>query len=73
MKGVVNMTNEMENLLERLIVLKEMEMAIRYTELAVENGEIEKDERVEAIVKVLDRYVDIFGFTIMKTEENFGE
>lgn len=67
------MTNKIENLLERLIVLKEMEMAIRYTELAIENGEIKEDERTETVEKVLDRYTDIFGFTIMNTIENFGE
>lgn len=67
------MTTKMENLLERLIVLKEMEMAIRYTELAIESGEIKEDERAETVEKVLDRYVDIFGFTFMNTKENFGE
>lgn len=67
------MTNKMENLLERLIVLKEMEVAIRYTELAIESGEIKEDERTETVQKVLDRYTDIFGFTIMNTKENFGE
>lgn len=67
------MTDKMENLLERLIVLKEMEMVIRYTELVVEKGEFEKDEQVEAVDKILDRYTDIFGFTIMNIKENFGE
>ena len=73
MKGVVNMTDKMENLLERLIVLNEMELVIRYTELVVEKGEFEKDEQVEAVDKILDRYTDIFGSTIMNTKENFGE
>ena len=67
------MTDKMENLLERLVVLEEMKVAVRYTELAIENGEIEKDERTETVQKVLDRYADIFGFTIMNTKENFGE
>lgn len=73
MKGVVNMTNKIENLLERLIVLEEMKVAIRYTELAIESGEIKEDERTETVEKVLNRYTDIFGFTIMNTIENFGE
>lgn len=73
MKGVVNMIDEIKDLLERLIVLKEMETAIRYIELASESGVIKKDERAKLVEKVLDRYGEIFGFTIMNTKENFGE
>ena len=67
MKGVVNMTKRIEDLLERLVVLEEMKVAVRYTSLAVKNGEIEPNTKDEVIAKILDRYGEIFEHAIMET------
>lgn len=61
MKGVVNIETKMEKLLERMVVLMEIDMAVKYTDLAVESGEITKKQQPGEVEKILDRYSEIFG------------